>query len=67
MDYKDEQDVGKKAQIAGFLVDARKRLNDASDALMKGPGGYTDKDAKEAIVALTPDDKMFDTRGGNAQ
>jgi hypothetical protein len=67
MEYKVEQNPAKKTQLAGFLVKARKMLNDASDALLKGPGGYTEKDIKEAIVALTPNralvEKMLESLG----
>ena len=47
-------DQGKLGQVQGFVVAARQRLNESREALMKGQGGYTDANFKEAVAALTP-------------
>ena len=64
-EYAIETDTSKRGQIASFLADARKKLNDARDSLMKGQGGYVEQDFKDAITALTPVDggldKLLDT------
>ena len=47
-----QPDLGKIGQLQGFVMAARGILNEAREALMKGQGGYTDGDYKEAMAAL---------------
>ena len=49
-----QPDQGKVGQLQGFVMAARGILNEAREALMKGQGGYTDVNYKEAMAALTP-------------